>query len=117
MRQWEETRQAEVALEVSGYGFSAHLWEAAFVIGFARVSPKVRAESVTNKLLALTRSREFAEALTSSIKSSPILMRRQRVILRAFEAHKERDYVVSVPLLLSQLEGIVGDMLRLRGLV
>lgn len=117
IRQWDEAEQAEIALEACGYGFATHLWETTFVLVFAKANPKVRAASITNRLLAVTRSSEFSSTLISAVQNSPTLKRRQRVISRALEAHIRRDYIVSVPLLLSQLEGVVGDMLRLKGQV
>jgi len=44
------------------------------------------------------------------IRSNPIISRRERILLRAIKHHRDGDYISSIPLLLTQIEGIFWDM-------
>lgn len=43
------------------------------------------------------------------IKQNPVLRARKRFILHALALYKKKDYVASIPLLLSQIEGMIWD--------
>jgi hypothetical protein len=117
LRQKRALAEAEHALEESGYLFAVHLWETTFVLGFASINPRVQAAVATNKLLAATRTTEFADELQTTICQSTVLKRRWSIIETALTAHRVRNYTVSIPLLLMQLEGIIADALILKGAV
>lgn len=108
--------KAGVAFEKSGYGFTDHLWSVRFVVELAYVSPKVQQAVITNKILAQTRSNEFEAALRDRMQNSTLLQRRWRIVALALEAHRNRQYLLSIPPLLAQVEGIFTDMLILKGM-
>ncbi|MCX9077474.1 MAG: hypothetical protein OIN84_05795, partial [Candidatus Methanoperedens sp.] len=71
---------------------------------------------ITGKLLNTTRQAEFAEILRECFETSAILRRRWKIIKQALVAHKNRNYVLSIPTLLAQVEGIFTDALVLKGI-
>lgn len=113
----EEARSGEDVLEETHYGFADHLWNTVFLRAFAHVDPKVRHPVVTNKLVAFTRSEAFADTLLREVESSRMLRRRRLVIEAVLKAHRTRDYRLSIPACLPQIEGAVLDAMFLRDLV
>ncbi len=109
----EESRIVGEEFEASGYRFTAHLWDMAFVDSLIRVSPKVRKAALTNKVLAITRSQEFEQNLQELCVSLPLLRRRWKIVKLALEYHQRREYLASVPLLLAQVEGLFTDAMIL----
>ena len=114
------TRAAEAAaegddtLEASGFGFADHLWNWGFVASFAHIDPRVRDAVVTNRLAAETRSEEFERWLEEEMTGSEVLAHRWEAVRQALAAHRRREYLLSIPVLLAQVEGIVGDALVLK---
>ncbi|MHB8644384.1 MAG: hypothetical protein ACYDAR_01190 [Thermomicrobiales bacterium] len=116
--QMEAMRRADESLQASGFGFTGHLWSWSFLVTFAtNASDQVRGAAVTNRMLAVIREEAFQKELCGSIARSTVLRRREKIVERALAAHLRRDYVLSIPALLTQLEGIVGDALILKGMV
>ena len=72
---------------------------------------------VTNRVLLLTRSDGFGKQLRERLLASSVLRRRWPIVDEALRAHKQRNYVLSIPPLLAQVEGIIADALILKNLV
>ena len=87
------------------------------LLGIHLVDSRVRRAVLTNKLLAITRSNDFALDLKNKFQDSLILIHRWNIIENALEAHANRGYLLSIPALLAQLEGILADTLVMKGLV
>src|SRR5690606_17109414 len=101
-----------------GYRFLLHYWTLADInefVGIDRVDTKIRNAIVTRKLLHFTRQADFAEMLRECFETSTVLRRRWKIIEQALVAHKNRNYVLSIPTLLAQVEGIFTDALVLKG--
>ena len=117
----EQTREAtalgDETLEVSGYGFADHMWNWGFVATFADTHPRVRDAVVTRRMAAVTSSETFEEWLAEEIEGSRLLKPRWPVIRQALAAHRRREYILSTPVLLAQIEGIVGDAMILKNRV
>lgn len=113
----EDAREGGEALAASEYGFADHMWNSVWLASFADIHPKVRNAVVTRKLAAFTSSDAFAGPLLKDISASRMLRRRSRVVERALEAHRRREYELSIPPLFAQIEGAVGDAMFLKDLV
>jgi len=111
----DEIEEAEKILDSKGFGFANHLWTMSFIKEFNDIPKEVSSAVVTNKLLSVTRSESFYKELISFFQSSPILGERKEIIDSAYLAHKKRNYLLSVPVMLTQIEGIISQMLILRG--
>jgi hypothetical protein len=103
--------EGDEALEASGFGFADHLWNWGFVASFAHIDPRVRDAVVTNRLAAVTRSEEFESWLEEEFTGSPVLSHRWEIVRQAVEAHRRKEYLISIPALLAQVEGVIGDAL------
>lgn len=117
---WAEETAATVgadALDEGGYGFSDHLFTQRFLASMAWITPKVRGAAVTNRLIAYTRQTQFEEELISYFDKSSFLRRRRPIVERALNAHRSRDYILAIPTLLAQVEGVLGDAFVLKGSV
>jgi hypothetical protein len=109
--------QGHAVLDDAGYEIVYQLIGGSFAAEFASVSPQVRGAAVTNRLLAFTKSTEFEEGLLETCGATPILQRRWPILRQALEAHRRREYWIAVPVLMSQLEGLISDALVLRSFV
>lgn len=110
-----DIEEAERILESKGFGFTNHLWKNSFIKEFNDIPDQVSDAVVTNKLLSITRKESFYEELIDFFNDSSILKERKEIIDSAYTAHKNRNYLLSVPVLLTQIEGIINEMLILRG--
>ena len=117
LQMMEDAREGEEILEATEYGFADHMWSRVYLAGFAHVHPRVRDAVVTKKLAAFTSSDAFAGPLMEELGSSRMLRRRSRVIELALEAHRRREYELSIPPLFAKIEGAVGDAMFLKDLV
>ena len=118
-RYQEAVRDGNAVLEASEYGFADHLWNRMYIssfAGLADVNPRVRDAVATNKLLAATRADDFGEDLYESFESSDFMRRRWPVMEAAFEAHQRREYQLSIPAMLPQVEGVIVDTMVLKDL-
>lgn len=70
---------------------------------------------MVNKLAAFTRTKEFEQQLGQAFRDSKLLLRRWEIVELALRAHCQRTYLLSVPPLLAQVEGAVGDAVVLKG--
>jgi hypothetical protein len=112
-------RAADV-LNEGGYSFLLRYWTLADIgqfVGMDQVDVRVRNAAVTNKLLGMTRQNDFIEALETYFESSSVLRRRWRIIQQALIAHQSRNYILSIPTFLAQVEGIFTDALIVKGMV
>ena len=109
-------RDGDAVLEAAEYGFADYLWDWVYVASFAGVPDGVRAAVVTNRLAAETRSDNFGEELRERFGTSKAMGRRWRAVEAAFEAHQRRDYLLSIPAMLPQVEGAIVDAMVLKGL-
>jgi hypothetical protein len=103
------------ALDDSGYGFTAHIWDIPFVVELGELQPGIRGAVATNRFAAFCRDPEFYEELQTTIEATPVLRRRWPLISAGLGAHASRNYGLAIPVLLAQLEGCITDMLVLRG--
>lgn len=113
----EESEQGELALEDAEFGFADHLWDWIYLGSFAGLPEANKHAVITNRLRAFTCSDEFIEPLLENICSSKMLGRRSTIIERCLEAHQRREYELSIPSLMTQIEGAVGDAMFLKELV
>jgi hypothetical protein len=114
-RHREELGRASASLEESGFGFTEHLWSWSFYLKFAELSAHAPGAAVTNRMLAIIRAAWFREELQETIADSKVLKRRWKIVGPALAAHLRREYPLAIPALLTQLEGMVGDALILKG--
>lgn len=84
---------------------------------YASISPKIRSAVIINQLASETRKSEFEQQLQQLFQQSSVLRRRWPIVSQAIKAHRRREYNLSVPTLLAQVEGVVGDALILNGLI
>lgn len=112
----EMVRAGDAMLEAAEYGFADHLWNGLYIASFASVNPSTHHMAVTNKLLAATRTDDFGNELRDCFEGSVMMGRRWRVVEAALEAHQRREYLLSVPAMLPQLEGAIVDAMVLKGL-
>lgn len=113
----EEAGAGGAALEAADYGFADHLWDVVFLKAFANVNPKVAHAVITRKLAAATSKEGFRELLLTELEGSKVLSKRVSVVEKALDAHAKKDYELSVPALLPQIEGSVVDAMFLKDLV
>jgi hypothetical protein len=106
--------EGEKALEDAGYSFTKERWEIGFLVDLADAEPAEREQAVDEALLTYTRGPEFTSELMHYVDGSSASKHRYRVIERAIRAHREADYLVSIPLLFAQIEGVVSDFLMLK---
>lgn len=117
VRRFEEAvQEGDAVLEAAEYGFADHLWDRLYVAEFAHVDPRVRDMVVTNKLAAATRANDFGDELRDRFEGSIAMARRWRAVEAAFEAHQRKEYLLSIPAMLPQVEGAITDAMVLKDL-
>lgn len=115
----EGLQRAAGALDEGGYRFMRGQWllsEIAQFVGIDQVTPRVRHAAITNRLLGLTRSDDFTARSNSYFSTSGVLRRRWRIVKQAYAAHRKREYALSIPALLAQVEGMFTDALILKNM-
>lgn len=112
----ELEQKGKAALDAEDFGYTNYLWDVSFLAGFANVDPNLRAVTVVNKLLAHTRGSVFTAELERLYEGSKVLSGRGKIVSRALIAHQERNYLLSIPTLLAQLEGTLGDAMIVKNL-
>jgi len=108
-------RGAEI-LNKQGFSFAETLVGTRLAVSLARVPQRVWGAQTTNRLLAFTKSEPFRLALEEHVGSSEVAKRRWRIIAEALVAHSCRQYVLSVPALFAQVEGLFTDSMIVNGL-
>lgn len=116
-RMMDEAQEGELALEEAEFGFADHLWNMIYLGSFAGLPASNREAVITNKLRAFTCSDEFVEPLLENVSSSKMLGKRSRIIERSLKAHQRREYELSIPSAMTQIEGVIGDAMFLKELV
>ena len=115
---WMNDReQGKKLLEECGYRHIASILKKEGFRKFANISQKANDKTidvtVTNMWLKLSRQDWFENELKERFQNSAVLYRRWKIIKKALDAHKRRNYLLSIPALFSQIEGILGDALIL----
>ncbi len=116
----ERQQKAIEALDETGFGFVTNYWypdDLTVAWGMDQVHPHIRHATMTNRLLGLANSTEFQSAMRQDFASSQVLQQRWRVIEKALDAHRQRLYTLSIPVLYAQVEGLFTDALILKGTV
>lgn len=108
-------RLGSIVLNNYGYGHTMEMWTPDVFADFARKSPNE--PELTNIMLNFTKQKWFQDQLLTNIRDNSVISRRAQIIEKALDAHSKRDYLISVPLFLTQIEGIFGDYLIHRELL
>jgi hypothetical protein len=107
--------EAEKAAQEGGVGFASEIVADLDWRGTEHISERVRKAVITTRLTAMTRSNEFVSGFLSTLRGNPLLKRRATIVAAALTSHGTRGYVVSVPALLAQIEGVFTDLLIFKG--
>lgn len=104
-------------LDELGYYFWRS-WPLAFILEIFKLDHESRLDAVlvTNMLLDITSSDEFAKILENVFLNSPILKGRWPNIADSLRVHRSGIYSQTVRNLLAEIEGILGDVLVAEGL-
>ena len=110
----EQINKDAKVMNAGGY----FLWEHWPVVAFQRyvggihqVPARQRNAVLTNVLLSITRADGFVELLEDCFLDSPMLQQRWPIVEQALEANLNRNYLLSIPTLLAQVEGVLVDAL------
>lgn len=106
-----ELQESEVVFQESGYAFVYLILDEVFVLEFAKLSPNMRNREVTRKLLRMTQHQEFEDEFREIFTKSKTLKKRWKITQQAIRAHRERNFTLSIPVLLAQAEGIFTEIL------
>jgi hypothetical protein len=112
-----KVRATTQALEEVDFDFVLHLLDEEFFDWLMEHVPEHGVAFVAEEVQRPTEDASFEDALGSHIEGSQILKPRWPVIQAAVAAHRAGQYVLAIPVLLAQLEGIVGDALIVNQLV
>lgn len=117
---WERHKLAvakgEKALTEKGFSFARSLVGVDLAVRLAQVPDQVRGAQITNRLLTFTKGKSFRLALADRVTGSDVSKRRWEIIEKALGAHCSRTYVLSVPALFAQVEGMFTDSMIMNGL-
>lgn len=108
-----DIRQGGNLLEDCGYRHTSRLLTEKDFEYLASLVPRAIHANITNLWLNITRQYWFKEELKSRFMASSISNPRWKIVEVAWEAHNRREYDLSVPIFLTQVEGILGDELIL----
>lgn len=67
-------------------------------------------DEVWNKLMSDIKEEAFIQELKTEISSNSILKKREKILFKILEHHINKDYISSIPILLSQIEGSLWDI-------
>lgn len=115
--QAKELRQAQEALESAGLDALVRPLPFYLLQGLGGVDARVRPAWLINRLLQFSRTDDFASEIESTFFHSMVLRDRWPLVEEAILMHREGRYLLSIPPLLAQTEGVVGDALVLKGIV
>jgi len=102
-------------LDASDFELAILVLEEEFAFKVARSKPTARKGIITKKLTTVTSAPEFIHELEVSF-ACEILQKRWPIVRQGLLAHQSRQYILSIPVLLSQVEGIFTDLLVQRKL-
>lgn len=113
----EEIEEAGYILDKSDYYFW-RTWPLGAILRIFRLDLTSQSDAVvvTNILLDITSSDEFAKNLESIFLNSPILKRRWPNIADSLRVHRSGIFSQTIRNLLAELEGILGDVLVEEGI-
>ena len=106
-------------IQNEGFSFVIELldkWELV-ELGSNRIDPVARNAAITNSLLSRTRRVEFRLQMEKTFQSTRLLARRYAVVSAALDAHMNRNYALSIPIFLAQVEGVLADLMIIRASV
>jgi hypothetical protein len=72
---------------------------------------------IGRRLQSLTSSEDFLKQLEEEVQASPASRRRLKILRSAHEAHRQRQFNLSVPVLYAQVEGLLASVLKEMGLI
>lgn len=107
-------QEGAVALDEAGFGYSYSLWTMDFIVELAQLGPNDRAGRVTAEIVAYTQSEELESELKALFTNSPSLRHRWPIVREGLADHKNSRFIVSIPTLFPQLEGVCSDLLILK---
>lgn len=111
IKRWQEA--CDILTE-AGYGFLTPVWNVLVIAKYATASSKLRQANITKVLVRLTRHDDFGSNLGNTMQGSSLLAKRWPIVAKAYEAHKRGEYLLSIPPLLAQVEGVLTDLMILR---
>lgn len=111
---FREADEGKAHLDRHGYGFAIGEWGIVSLRRVAREKPSSR--EVHSAFLAFTRGDRFRRRFLGRFESNRPLSRRHSVVEAALQAHVDRAYALSIPVLYAQLEGVLTDLLVSQGL-
>lgn len=76
-----------------------------------------RSEQINQELIDITKDEEFEQALIDTIEKSDILRPRSPILREAFPAYRSGLYRLTTPVLLAQVEGVIGDALLIKNTI
>jgi len=108
--------KGEKALDEEGFSFARSIVGVDLAVRLAQVPDQVKGAQTTNLLLAFTKGESFRLALEDQVMGSDVSKRRWEIIEKALVAHSSRVYVLSVPALFAQVEGMFTDSMIINDL-
>ena len=111
-RSVEEANEIREILSLSEYELAPLLLDTSELKG---LKGKPIKQIVTRKLVAVTLSDDFSDEI-ERLFNIPALRKRRLAIKQAMVAHRTRQYFLSVPVFLSQAEGVFTELLVIRDL-
>ena len=117
---WQRHRLAiergQKALDEEGFSFAKSVVGMDLAVALSGIPEQVRGAHATNRLLAFTKGKPFGLALEDQVTRSDVSRRRWAILEHAYAAHSCRAYVLSVPALFAQVEGLFTDSMIMNGL-
>lgn len=121
LREWQrllqQAEKGEDVLKETGLGFAGEHLALTVMVSLGRTPQQVLHPVATTTLRTYTLGPAFEEELREVFEASRVVRRRWPIVRSALGAHRRREYTLSVPALLAQIEGMVADALIFRQLV
>jgi len=113
----EKLKQGAMILKKFDYGFALDFFSYDKIMDFGLIPKSECEDVVSQEAYRLTCASNFADEIDRLLSNSSILDPRAEAIISALNAHKQRQFCLSVPVFILQLEGVIGDALILKKLV
>lgn len=117
---WEHAqrriREGEEFLGEQDFHFAISFASPSLLSDLAHAPDHMKGLQSTNEFLRITRSDDFNTLLGERVDESKVVKKRRAIIEAAYAAHRERNYVLSIPALFAQVEGLFTDGMILNGL-
>lgn len=88
-----------------------------FAIELSKLMKEEGKEKVWEKFVDSLKGQEIKKEFDKEYSKNKFIKKRLKIIKEAFKYHEEKNYLVSIPLFLSQIEGIIWDIGVSKGLV